>query len=56
VTPTYWYVTANNRIASIGTLQEAQAQSVFTFMIIVFGFGLLFFILSSLAGRRARRN
>ena len=56
VTPTYWYVTANNRIASIGTLQEAQSQSVFTFMIIVFGFGLLFFILSSLAGRRARRN
>lgn len=56
VTPTYWYVTANNRIASIGTLQEAKTQSVFTFMLIVFGFGLLFFILSSLAGRRARRN
>lgn len=56
VTPTYWYVTANNRIASIGTLQEAKTQSVFTFMIIVFGFGILFFILSSLAGRRARRN
>ena len=56
VTPTYWYVTANNTIASIGTLQEAKTQSVFTFMLIVFGFGLLFFILSSLAGRRARRN
>ena len=56
VTPSYWYVTANNRIASIGTLQEAKTQSVFTFMLIVFGFGLLFFILSSLAGRRARRN
>lgn len=56
VTPTYWYVTANNRIASIGTLQEAKTQSVFNFMLIVFGFGLLFFILSSLAGSRARRN
>ena len=56
VTPTYWYVTANNTIASIGTLQEAKTQSVFTFMLIVFGFGLLFFVLSTLAGRRARRS
>ncbi|MFH5836127.1 ABC transporter permease [Proteiniclasticum sp. C24MP] len=53
VTPTYWYVTANNRISSLGSLQEAQDHSVFTFMLIVFAFGMLFFILSALAGRKA---
>ncbi len=51
-TPTYWYVTANNRISSLGALKEAFSNSVFTFMLIVFGFGILFFILSAIAGRK----
>lgn len=56
VTPTYWYVSANNRISSLATLQEASKNSIFTYMLIVFGFGLLFFILSGIAGRKAVRG
>lgn len=56
VTPTYWYITANNRISSLVSLQEASKNSIFTYMFIVFGFGLLFFILSGIAGRKAVRS
>jgi ABC-2 type transport system permease protein len=56
VTPTYWYVTANNRISSLASLQEASKNSVFTYMLIVFIFGLVFFILSGIAGRKAVRR
>jgi len=53
VSPTYWYITANNRISSMASLQEASNNSIFTYMLIVLGFGLLFFILSGIAGRKA---
>ncbi|HSR05104.1 MAG TPA: ABC transporter permease [Proteiniclasticum sp.] len=56
VSPTYWYITANNRISSMTSLQEASNNSIFTYMLIVLGFGLLFFILSGIAGRKARRS
>ena len=55
VTPTYWYITANNRISSMASLQDASNNSIFTHMLVVLGFGLLFFILSGIAGRRAKR-
>jgi len=56
VTPTYWYITANNRISSMASLQEASKNSIFTYMLIVLGFGILFFILSGIAGRKAQRS
>ena len=56
VSPTYWYITANNRISSMASLQEASNNSIFTYMLIVLGFGLLFIILSGIAGRKALRS
>ena len=56
VSPTYWYITANNRISSMASLQEASNNSIFNYLIIVLGFGLLFFILSGIAGRKALRS
>ena len=55
VTPTYWYVTANNAISSAGSLTGSVTGTIYKSMVIIGIFGIGFFILASLAGRRVRK-
>ncbi len=54
VTPTYWYVTANNIISSLSGLSAGPLSTVYQYMIIVGAFGLFFFAAASFAARRQR--
>lgn len=54
VTPTYWYVTSNNIISSSGSLTGGTMETIYSNMLIIGLFGIGFFILATLAGRRAR--
>lgn len=51
-TPTYWYVTSNNAIASLSSATTYSLSPIFRNMLIVALFGFGFLILSSLAGKR----
>lgn len=54
VTPTYWYVTANNIISSLSGLAGDPLNTVYQYMIIVGAFGLFFFAAASFAAKRQR--
>lgn len=55
VTPTYWYVTANGLISTLGSLQDPALSRIFSHMAVVAAFGLGFFALASFLGRRQTR-
>lgn len=52
VTPTYWYVTANNIIASLTGGMGDPLSTIYLYMIIVGAFGLFFFAAAGVAGKR----
>ena len=54
VTPTYWYVTANNIISSLSGLAGDPLGTIYRYMIIVGAFGLFFFAAASVAAKRQR--
>lgn len=53
-TPTYWYVTANNRIAGLGAGNWAETKSIINDMAIVLAFAVAFLILALVIGKRRR--
>ncbi|HAA37510.1 MAG TPA: ABC transporter permease [Firmicutes bacterium] len=53
-TPTYWYVTANNRLASLTKFNYTNLQPVFTSMLIQLGFALAFFAVALVLGKNRR--
>lgn len=53
-TPTYWFVTANNRIASLTRFNYANLQPVFNSMLIQIGFALAFFAVALVLGKNRR--
>lgn len=54
VTPTYWYVTANNIISSLSGFSGDPLNTIYQYMIIVGTFGLFFFAAASFAAKRQR--
>jgi len=53
-TPTYWFVKANAQITSLTNFDSASLSSIFSYMLIEFSFGIAFFILSLVVGKRKR--
>lgn len=53
-TPVYWYVQANNRIATISDFDPSAIWSITQPMLIVFGFAVLFVVVSLIAMRKNR--
>lgn len=53
-TPTYWFVKANAQIASLTNFDYANLSPIFSYMLIEFGFGIAFFILSLVVGKKKR--
>jgi ABC-2 type transport system permease protein len=53
-TPTYWFVAANNRIATITQFNYTNLQPVFTSMLIQLGFALAFFAIALVLGKKRR--
>ena len=51
-TPTYWYVTSNNAIASLTGVASVNLSTIYLNMAIVAMFGIGFLIISSYTGRR----
>lgn len=51
-TPTYWYVTSNNAIASLTSMAFENLSAIYLNMAIVAMFGIGFLILSSFSGKR----
>lgn len=53
-TPTYWYVRANNQIASMTNASTSNLQQIFYYFLIEFGFALAFFAVSLAIGKKKR--
>ncbi|MET1248150.1 ABC transporter permease [Sporolactobacillus sp. STCC-11] len=53
-TPTYWYVQANAKIATLTHFEWSDLGAVFYSMVIVLGFAVAFFALSLVIGKRKR--
>lgn len=51
-TPTYWYVTANNLIDAMKETSSETILQIFSNTAVVFGFGVVFLIISFILGRR----
>lgn len=51
-TPTYWYVTANNLIDAMKDTNSETIMAIFSNTAVVFGFGMLFLLISIVLGRR----
>lgn len=51
-TPTYWYVTANNLIDAMKDTSSETIMAIFSNTAVVFGFGMLFLLISMILGRR----
>ncbi|WP_312712645.1 ABC transporter permease, partial [Proteiniclasticum ruminis] len=51
VTPTYYYVTANELIAALG---NSMNEKIYTNMMILFAFGIVFFLLAFYFGQRRK--
>jgi len=55
-TPTYWYVKANNQIASMTNISTSNLQQIFYYFLIEFGFALAFFAVSLAIGKKKRMS
>jgi ABC-2 type transport system permease protein len=55
-TPTYWFVKANNQIASLTNLNASNLRQIFYYMLIEFGFALAFFAVSLAVGKKKRMS
>lgn len=55
-TPTYWYVRANQQIASMAGFSAAGLSKISGEMLIEFGFAVAFFIISLVVGKRKRMS
>lgn len=53
-TPTYWYVTSNNAIASLLTMSRDNLNPIYLNIGVVFLFGLGFLLVSAWTGKRQR--
>ena len=53
-TPTYWFVKANAQIAALTNFNFDNLSPVFTNILIELGFGIAFFLLSLVIGKRRR--
>lgn len=53
-TPTYWYVKANSQIAALTNFDFSNLSPIFSNMLIELGFGIAFFVLSMVVGKRKR--
>ena len=51
-TPTYWYVTANNLIDAMKETSSETIMQIFSNTAVVFGFGVVFLLISFVLGRR----
>lgn len=56
ITPTYWFVTSNNLIASLSTFTSENVSPIYMNMLIVALFGVGFLFLSSWADKRQRTS
>lgn len=54
LTPVYWYILANNRIAALGDFTSQSLMTVWQPMAIVLGFAVLFILISIIAMKRHR--
>jgi ABC-2 type transport system permease protein len=53
-TPNYWYVKANNQIAQLTNFDYANLSPILSCILIELGFGIAFFILSLVIGKKKR--
>lgn len=55
-TPTYWYVTAVGDIAALSSFTWAETKTIYTGMLIQFGFAAAFLIVALVLGRQRKRK
>lgn len=55
VLPSYWYINANNRLASLANLSLESLTPIFLDILAVLGFSALFIILANLIAKRQRK-
>ena len=53
-TPTYWFVKANGQIAELTNFDYANLSPIFSNILVEVGFGIAFFVLSLVIGKRKR--
>lgn len=56
ILPSYWYIKNNNIIAGISLVNNDTLQPIFVNMLIVFGFGILFFCITNVVNRYKVRD